>query len=66
MYRNLYWRLRGALYRNVPGGVRFYDADSLTQLLEGQGLTVNECDAGPGRVRVLARSTRVLSVKLAP
>jgi SAM-dependent methyltransferase len=54
--QHLYWRLRAACYLLVPGVVRFYDADSLTRLVQDQGLTVVECQAGPGRVSVLARS----------
>jgi hypothetical protein len=40
----------------VPGVVRFYDADSLTRLVEDQGLTIVQCDGEPGRVRLLARA----------
>jgi SAM-dependent methyltransferase len=54
--QNLYWRLRTACYLLVPGVVRFYDADSLTLLVQDQGLTVVGCTAEPGRVSVLARS----------
>jgi len=54
--RHLYWRLRAACYLLVPGVVRFYDANSLTHLVECQGLTIVECKVEPGRVSVLARS----------
>ena len=54
--QNLYWRLRTACYLLVPGVVRFYDTNSLPRLVEDQGLTVVECNGGPGRVSVLARS----------
>ena len=54
--QNLYWRLRTACYLRVPGVVRFYDTDSLTRLVEDQGLTVVECNGDPGRVSVLARA----------
>ena len=54
--QNLYWRLRTACYLLVPGVVRFYDTNSLTRLVEDQGLTVVEGKAEPGRVSVLARS----------
>jgi hypothetical protein len=40
----------------VPGVVRFYDANSLTRLVQDQGLTVVECTVEPGRVSALARS----------
>jgi len=40
----------------VPGVVRFYNTNSLTRLVEDQGLTVVECKVEPGRVSVLARS----------
>jgi SAM-dependent methyltransferase len=52
----LYWRLRAACYRLVPGVVRFYDTDSLPRLVEDQGLAVVECNGEPGRVVVLARA----------
>ena len=54
--QGLYWRLRAACYLLVPGVVRFYDANSLTRLVQDQGLTVVECTVEPGRVSVLARS----------
>ena len=54
--QDLYWRLRAACYRLVPGVVRFYDTNSLPRLVEDQGLTVVECHGEPGRVSVLARS----------
>lgn len=54
--QNLYWRLRAACYHLVPGVVRFYDTNSLRNLIEDQGLTVVECNAEPGRVSVLARA----------
>ena len=54
--QNLYWRLRAACCHLVPGVVRFYDTNSLTRLVEDQGLTVVECKVEPGRVSVLARS----------
>jgi SAM-dependent methyltransferase len=54
--QNLYWRLRAACYRLVPGVVRFYDTNSLPRLVEDQGLTVVECNGEPGRVSVLARA----------
>jgi SAM-dependent methyltransferase len=47
--QNLYWRLRAACYHLVPGVVRFYDTNSLTGLVEDQGLTVVECKVEPGR-----------------
>jgi len=52
----MYWRLRAACYLLVPGVVRFYDANSLTRLVQDQGLTVVECTVEPGRVSALARS----------
>jgi SAM-dependent methyltransferase len=55
-FQNLYWRLRAACYLHVPGVVRFYDTNTLTRLVEDQGLTVVECHGEPGRVRVLARA----------
>jgi SAM-dependent methyltransferase len=54
--QNLYWRLRAACYHLVPGVIRFYDTNSLTRLIEDQGLTVVECNAEPGRVIVLAHT----------
>jgi ubiquinone/menaquinone biosynthesis C-methylase UbiE len=54
--QNLYWRLRAACYRLVPGVIRFYDTNSLPHLVEDQGLTVVECNGEPGRVSVLARA----------
>jgi SAM-dependent methyltransferase len=54
--QNLYWRLRAACYQRVPGVVRFYDTNSLPHLVEDQGLTVVECNRGPGHVSVLARA----------
>jgi hypothetical protein len=56
--QNLYWRLRAACYHLVPGVVRFYDTNSLPRLVEDQGLTVVECNGGPGHVSVLARAYR--------
>src|SRR5256885_8430441 len=35
--QNLYWRLRAPCYHLLPRVVRFYDADSLRRLVEGQG-----------------------------
>jgi hypothetical protein len=43
---NLYWRLRATCFHLVPGVVHFYDTKSLPRLVEGQDLTVVECDAG--------------------
>ena len=40
----------------MPGVVRFYDTNSLTRLVQDQGLTAVESKAEPGRVSVLARS----------
>jgi hypothetical protein len=40
----------------VPGVVRFYDTNSLSRLVEDQGLAVVECNGEPGRVSVLARA----------
>ncbi|MFI5075676.1 MAG: hypothetical protein ACHP7G_11795, partial [Actinomycetales bacterium] len=54
--QNLYWRLRAACYHLVPGVVRFYDTNSLPRLVQDQGLTVIECNGGPGHVSVLARA----------
>ena len=54
--QDLYWRLRAACYHLVPGVVRFYDANSLLRLVQGQGLTVVECKGEPGRASVLARA----------
>ena len=54
--QNLYWRLRAACYQRVPGVVRFYDTNSLPHLVEDQGLTIVECNGGPGAVSVLARA----------
>ncbi|HYX58944.1 MAG TPA: methyltransferase domain-containing protein, partial [Streptosporangiaceae bacterium] len=56
--QSLYWRLRAACYQLVPGVVRFYDTNSLPRLVEDQGLTVVECNGGPGHVSVLARACR--------
>ena len=53
--QNFYWRLRTAFYVHVPGVVRFYDTNSLPRVLQEQGLTVTECNVGPGSVRALAR-----------
>jgi SAM-dependent methyltransferase len=53
---NLYWRLRAGCFRLLPGVVRFYDTNSLPRLVEGQGLTVVQCDGEPGRVSVLVRA----------
>jgi SAM-dependent methyltransferase len=53
--QNLYWRLRAACYRLVPGVVRFYDTSSLSRLVEDQDMTVVDCHAERGRVSVLAR-----------
>lgn len=50
-----YWRLRAACYQRVPAVVRFYDAESLVRLVEGQGLTVVGGTSEPSRVTVLAR-----------
>jgi SAM-dependent methyltransferase len=54
--QHLYWRLRAACYQLVPGVVRFYDTNSLPRLVQDQGLTVVECNGGPGHVSVLARA----------
>jgi SAM-dependent methyltransferase len=54
--QSLYWRLRAAGYRHVPGLVRFYDASSLARLVEDQGLTIVDCTGEPGRVSVVART----------
>jgi SAM-dependent methyltransferase len=54
--QSLYWRLRAACFHLVPGVVRFYDTTSLAHVVHEQGLTVVECTAEPGRVRVLART----------
>ena len=54
--QNLYWRLRAACYHRVPGVVRFYDTNSLSHLVEDQGLAVIECTGEPGRATVLARA----------
>ena len=54
--QNLYWRLRAACYHLVPGVVRFYDTNSLSRLVQDQGLTVIECKSEPGRASVLARA----------
>jgi SAM-dependent methyltransferase len=54
--QHLYWRLRAAGYQLVPGVVRFYDTNSLPRLVQDQGLTIVECNGGPGRVSVLARA----------
>jgi ubiquinone/menaquinone biosynthesis C-methylase UbiE len=54
--QNLYWRLRAACYHLVPGVIRFYDTNSLTRLVEDQGLTVVGCNGERGRVSVLARA----------
>jgi SAM-dependent methyltransferase len=62
--QNLYWRLRAACYHLVPGIVRFYDANSLCRLVEGQGLAVVECSCEPGRVRVLARAGDEFQVRV--
>jgi SAM-dependent methyltransferase len=54
--QDMYWRLRAACYHRVPGVVRFYDTNSLTRLVQDQGLTIVKCTAELGRVSVLARS----------
>jgi len=54
--QGIYWRLRTVCCHLVPGVVRFYDAGTLTGLLEDQGLNIVESNAEPGRVTVLARS----------
>jgi SAM-dependent methyltransferase len=54
--QSLYWRLRAAGYRLVPGAVRFYDTNSLPELVEDHGLTVVDCTGEPNRVSVLARA----------
>jgi SAM-dependent methyltransferase len=51
-----YWRLRAACYLLVPGVVHFYDTNSLSRLLEYQGLTIVERKVEPGSVSVLARA----------
>lgn len=56
--QNVYWRMRARCYHLVPGVVGFYDTKSLHDLVEDQGLTVVECNGGPGRVSVLARAQR--------
>lgn len=55
--RSLYWRVRGALYERVPGVVSFFDATSLTRLVEDQGLSVVIC-ADRGRSVALLASLR--------
>jgi SAM-dependent methyltransferase len=52
---SLYWRLRAAFAHRVPGIVRFYDADSLPELLTQHGLTVLDCHRESHSVTVLAR-----------
>lgn len=54
--QSVYWRLRAACYRRVPGAVTFYDTSSLPRLVEQHGLTVVECTGEVGRVSVLARA----------
>jgi SAM-dependent methyltransferase len=54
--QRLYWRLRGAFYQRMPGAVRFFDASSLTSLVEAEGFTVVECATEPGRVHALVRA----------
>ena len=54
--QGLYWRLRAVCYQLVPGFVRFYHANSLSRLVEDQGLTVVDCKGESGRVSVLARA----------
>jgi SAM-dependent methyltransferase len=54
--RKLYWRLRAACYLHLPGVIQCYDTDSLSRLVEDEGLTVVECNGEPGRVSVLARA----------
>jgi ubiquinone/menaquinone biosynthesis C-methylase UbiE len=54
-HQSLYWRMRAACYQTIPGVVRFYDAASLTCLVEDQGLSAIDCKLEPGRVSVLAR-----------
>jgi hypothetical protein len=51
------WHSRAVCYQCVPGVVRFYDTNSLPRLVEDQGLTVVECNGGPGHVSVLARAS---------
>jgi hypothetical protein len=52
--RNLYWRLRAALYTHIPGLVRFYDLDALQQLIEEQGFTVVRRTSSGTSVTILA------------
>lgn len=54
--QKLYWRLRAAFYQRVPGVVRFFDPNSVRQLIEDQGMTVIECSIAPGRISILARA----------
>ena len=54
--QNLYWRLRATCYQRVPGVVRFYDTNSLSRLVEDQGLTVVDCNGERSRVSVMARA----------
>jgi SAM-dependent methyltransferase len=51
-----YWRLRAACYTLVPGAVRFYDTNSLPDLVERQAMTVVECTGETAGVSVLARA----------
>jgi len=54
---NLYWRLRAAFARRVPGMIRFYDVAALRELVEANGFTVVE-DEAPilGSANLIARS----------
>jgi SAM-dependent methyltransferase len=54
--QRLYWRLRATCYRRLPGLVTFYDASSLSRLIEDQGLTIVDSNSEPGRVSVVARA----------
>ena len=52
---SLYFRLRAVCYQHLPGVVRFYDMNSLPQLVEDQSLTLVECHRERSRVWVSAR-----------
>lgn len=53
---NIYWRVRAACLHRVPGVVRFYNTDSLPQLLEQHDLTVVELDRESHSVTVMAQA----------
>ena len=53
---SMYWRVRAACAQRVPGCVRFYDTDSIRELLAVQGFTVIEHQRDSHSVTALART----------